>query len=94
MATRTLFGVCALLCSFALAGQPPQSPPNAPAPPTGNPAENGQRTPPPDAPADDELIEFLGGDDVGDAAWWEFLKKSAPGEDPLKPAAPPQDARP
>jgi hypothetical protein len=48
---------------------------------------------PPVDPADDEFIEFLGTDDVGDAAWWEFLKKSALGKDPPKPAAPPQDAK-
>jgi hypothetical protein len=38
----------------------------------------------------DEFIEFLGADDVGDAAWWEFLKKAPPaGNRP-----PPQDANP
>jgi hypothetical protein len=41
---------------------------------------------------DDEFIEFLGADDVGDAAWWEFLKKSAPRKDPSPEA--PQDAKP
>jgi hypothetical protein len=55
------------------------SPP--PAPPSPEPA----------AP-DDGLIEFLGADDVGDAAWWEFLKKAAPREEP-PPAPPPQDAK-
>jgi hypothetical protein len=41
---------------------------------------------------DDDFIEFLGGDDVGDEAWWEFLKKVAPrGNTP--PATPPQDAK-
>jgi len=90
---RTPFGLCAVVCSVALAGQPSPAPVNPPAPPTGSPAANGQRTPTPDAPADDELIEFLGGDDVGDAAWWEFLKQAAPGQDPAKPAAPPQDAK-
>jgi hypothetical protein len=41
--------------------------------------------------ANDEFIEFLGADDVEDAAWWEFLKKSAPrkGQTPL----PPQDSK-
>jgi hypothetical protein len=34
----------------------------------------------------------LGADDVGDAAWWEFLKNSAPREGrPRRP--PPQDAK-
>jgi hypothetical protein len=42
---------------------------------------------------DDDFIEFLGADDVGDAAWWEFLKKAPPrGENP-PPATPPQDAK-
>jgi hypothetical protein len=37
-------------------------------------------------------LEFLGSDDVGDAAWWEFLKKAPPsGNNP--PATPPQDAK-
>jgi hypothetical protein len=39
----------------------------------------------------DDFIEFLGADDVEDAAWWEFLKKSAPRRD--QPPAPPQDAK-
>jgi hypothetical protein len=41
---------------------------------------------------DDDFIEFLGGDDVGDEAWWEFLKKVPPRGN-IPPAAPPQDAR-
>lgn len=28
----------------------------------------------------DELIEFLGAEDMGDAAWWEFLKQLQPPE--------------
>jgi hypothetical protein len=54
----------------------------------------GPSSPPPgtDRPTsadvpDDELIEFLGADDHGDAAWWEFLKNAQPGTD--KPSAPP-----
>jgi hypothetical protein len=44
--------------------------------------------------ADEGFLEFLGSDDVGDAAWWEFLKKAPPprGSDP-PPAASPQDAK-
>jgi hypothetical protein len=35
--------------------------------------------------ADDEsFIEFLGSDDVGDAAWWEFLKNSDPRGEPSR----------
>ena len=59
--------------------------PSAPAP-----------TPAQDTP-DDEFIEFLGRDDVGDAEWWEFLKKSAPRADqapaPPPPPPPPQDSK-
>jgi hypothetical protein len=53
------------LCATAIAAPPPPSPP-----PTASA----------DAP-DDEFIDFLGEDDVGDAAWWEFLKKSASSAD-------------
>jgi hypothetical protein len=39
-----------------------------------------------------QLIEFLGADDHGDAAWWEFLKRLPPGS--IRPAdPPPQDAK-
>ncbi len=74
-----------LACAAAHAAQPPAEPqktaPAAAAPP---PASKG------DAP-DDEFIEFLGSDDVGDAAWWEFLKRAPPrGNNP--PAQPPQGA--
>jgi len=41
---------------------------------------------------DDEFIEFLGRDDVGDAALWAFLKKSAQRKDSTPPP-PPQDAK-
>lgn len=48
--------------------------------------------PPPQDVAEDDFIEFLGADDVGDAAWWEFLKKVPPrGENP--PAPPPQEVK-
>jgi hypothetical protein len=75
------------VCAVSLAAPPPQSPapPPPPAAPPGPPA-SPQGTP------DDDFIEFLGGDDVGDAAWWEYLKKVPPrGETP--PATPPQDAK-
>jgi hypothetical protein len=76
-----LAGVIA--CTAAIAGPAP------PAPSAG--------TPPPPAPSsqdppDDEFIEFLGSDDVGDTAWWEFLKKVPPrGGNP--PPPPPQEAK-
>jgi hypothetical protein len=78
-------GLGVVACTLAFAEPPPPvSPPDAaesqPAP-----------APAPDPGASDEFIEFLGGDDVGDAAWWEFLKKSAPRKD-QPPVPPPQDA--
>lgn len=87
---RLVWASCGLLlgmavCAAAIA-DPPPAPPRAPA------TEQEQRTPPAQAAPDDELIEFLGADDVGDAAWWEFLKTVPPrGENP--PAPPPQDAK-
>jgi hypothetical protein len=69
------------LCAVAFAEPPPAAPP-APPPPEASP----------DA-SNDEFIEFLGTDDVGDAAWWEFLKKSAPPRKDQPPAPPPQDAK-
>jgi hypothetical protein len=65
-----------MLCMDAFAGQPAPLPPDAP--PQAS-----------DVP-DDEFIEFLGEDDVGDAAWWEFLKNTTPRKEP--PSAP-QDAK-
>jgi hypothetical protein len=71
------------MCVVAHAGDPP-SPPK-PAPATPPQSSSG------DVP-DAELIEFLGADDHGDAAWWEFLKKTPQGSQ--KPSAPPpEDAK-
>jgi hypothetical protein len=57
------------------------------APPGTQPPAGAQS--PSQSPPDDDFIEFLGADDVGDAAWWEFLKKAPPrGENP-PPATPP-----
>jgi hypothetical protein len=76
------------LCATAGATPPPATP-VAPAPPPPPPAEAPKSTPAPD----ESFLEFLGSDDVGDAAWWEFLKKAPPrGSDP-PPATPPQDAK-
>lgn len=71
----------------ATAGATPPAAAQAPAPPAPS-AE------PPPAP-DEGLLEFLGTDDVGDAAWWEFLKKAPPprGSDPPPAPPPPQDAK-
>jgi hypothetical protein len=63
---------------------PPATTPATP-PPAATPS------PPPAATPDEGLLEFLGSDDVGDAAWWEFLKRAPRGSDP--PAPPPQDAK-
>jgi hypothetical protein len=78
------------VCAVSLAApqtQPPAPPETPPAAtPGAPPPASSQGTP------DDDFIEFLGGDDVGDAAWWEFLKKVPPRGDP-PPATPPQDAK-
>ncbi|MEO7205805.1 MAG: hypothetical protein ABI145_03240 [Steroidobacteraceae bacterium] len=80
-----LFGA---LCATAGATPPPATS-SAPPPPPAPPASSAK----PPAPPDESFLEFLGSDDVGDAAWWEFLKKAPPrGSDPA-PATPPQDAK-
>jgi hypothetical protein len=72
----------AVWCGAAHAAPPPNdTPPNDTPPPAAAPG-----TP------DDELIEFLGSDDVGDADWWEFLKK-VPQRGENAPAPPPQEAK-
>jgi hypothetical protein len=65
-----LWSVCAV-------GQPPAQAPQSPPP---KPPPNAREAAPADVP-DDELIEFLGEDDHGEA-WWEYLKKTPPGKDP------------
>lgn len=81
---RHWLAVGAVLCAAAVAGQ--QAPPvPLPPPPVPQPASSSDAS-------DDDFIEFLGTDDVGDAAWWEFLKQAPPrGES--SPAPPPQDAK-
>jgi len=74
-----------ILCAGAMA-----APPAPPPPPPASAAGTGQASP--QGAPDDDFIEFLGADDVGDAAWWEFLKKVPPrGKNP--PAMPPQEAK-
>jgi hypothetical protein len=68
-----------VLCAALAPGAPRAAPP-----PSSEAA-------PPDVP-DDELIEFLGADDVGDAAWWDFLKTAPPRGDDT-PAPQPEDAK-
>lgn len=85
----------------ALADPPPQ-PPAASATPSQSPIVAPVDAPRPGANgnppvgqvsskahSDEDLMEFLGGDDVGDAAW-EFLKNSPPSK-PVRPAPPQQD---
>jgi hypothetical protein len=79
---RLLIGL--IFCAAAAAAPPP---PAAPPTPPGSSSQS-----PSDGVPDDDFIEFLGADDVGDAAWWEFLKKVPPrGENP--PATPPPETK-
>lgn len=100
MAARYGRVLSAFLCSAAFAATPP---PPEPQPPPGASQPKSQPTQPQSpgaapaadaAAADDELIEFLGADDVGDVAWWEFLKKSPPRKVPPPPGPTSQDAKP
>ena len=81
--------ICLLLgavCAAANAAPPAPAPPAAP--PT---VPSSVSSSAPGAP-DESFLEFLGSDDVGDAAWWDFLKK-APPRGNVPPASPPQDAK-
>jgi hypothetical protein len=79
-----------LVCAAAIADTPPPGAQQSPSPGTQSPP--GATQSPSQGAPDDDFIEFLGADDVGDAAWWEFLKKAPPrGNSP--PATPPQDAK-
>lgn len=74
-------------CAAAQAQPPAPAPAQNPPPASTTQPANAQPADPPD----DGFIEFLGSDDVGDADWWEFLKRAPPrGNTP--PAPPPQDA--
>jgi hypothetical protein len=72
------------LCTVAMAGPPP-------APGTTHPPPVPQESEPQGVP-DDEFIEFLGADDVGDETWWEFLKKAPPRRENPR-AAPTQESK-
>jgi hypothetical protein len=79
----------AVLWASAAAAQPPAQ---QPAQQPGSPPGRAQPAAPPANAPDEELIEFLGEDDHGDAAWWEFLKRASPGaQNP--PAPPPQGTK-
>src|ERR1700688_3372663 len=81
-----LVGVTA--CAVGHATPPPPPPPSQS---QSQSPEASQQSPPPGAP-DGDFIEFLGADDVGDAAWWEFLKRVPPrGGNP--PATLPQEGK-
>jgi hypothetical protein len=76
--------ICLLLgavCATANAAPPPP-------PPDASPTVTASATVAPD----EGFLEFLGSDDVGDAAWWDFLKK-APPRGNVPPASPPQDEK-
>jgi hypothetical protein len=78
--------ICLLLgavCAAANAAPPAASPPAA-SPTVPSSSATG-------AP-DESFLEFLGSDDVGDAAWWDFLKK-APPRGNVPPAPPAQEAK-
>ena len=71
-----------IVCAGSMAAPPAQPSPSS--------AEATQAQP--QGAPDDDFIEFLGADDVGDADWWEFLKEVPPrGENP--PATPPQGTK-
>ena len=91
-APRYWLALGAVLWGLTALGQTP-GPGQAPAQPAGPPpgqAPPAAQPPPAEAP-DDEFIEFLGEDDHGDSAWWEFLKKTPPGSQ--NPAPPPQSPK-
>jgi hypothetical protein len=79
-------------------GTPAASPPAvdsqqpAAAPGGGTPAAGAPPGTPAAAAPDEGFLEFLGSDDVGDAEWWEFLKKAPPSGSDAS-ARPPQDAK-
>jgi hypothetical protein len=103
-AARHWLALGLVACAAAIAGPPPSQP--APQPPdAARAAAPAVDAPAVDAPAvdapgaaapaaaapDDDFIEFLGRDDVGDAALWAFLKKSAQRKDSTS-TPPSQDA--
>jgi hypothetical protein len=78
-----IVGITACAVVHAAPPAPPQQPQSQPA---------GAHQPTSQGAPDDDFIEFLGSDDVGDAAWWEFLKRVPPrGGNP--PAPPPQEEK-
>jgi len=89
MVKRFLLSMMAGLCTAALAAPPTAAPPPSQPPPSQS-SQSIDATG--NAASDAEFIEFLGTDDVGDAAWWEFLKKKDVHSDPASRPPPPPDA--
>jgi hypothetical protein len=81
-----------LVCAAAAAQPPPSTSGAQQSPSPGTRPPPAAQSPSQSAP-DNDFIEFLGADDVGDAAWWEFLKKAPPRGENAPPATPPQDAK-
>ena len=79
-----------LLASVALCAVAMADVPATPVPSKDSRAAS-QQSPPKNAPNDD-FIEFLGADDMDDAAWWEFMKK-AQSRRGNPPAAAPQETK-
>jgi hypothetical protein len=75
----------AALCTVAIAEPPPAAGTTHPPPPVPHESQ-------PQGVPDDEFIEFLGADDVGDETWWEFLKKAPPRRENSH-AAPTQESK-
>ena len=87
-AARHWLALGVVACAAAFAGPPPTQPPPPDTAPDAAPAAD----PPGVVAPDEDFIEFLGADDVGDPALWAFLKKSAQRKDSI-PTPPPQDAK-
>ena len=82
--------ICLLLgVVCAAANAAPPAPPSS-EPPAASPT--GTSSAPATGAQDESFLEFLGSDDVGDAAWWDFLKK-APPRGNVAPDPPPQDVK-
>ena len=79
-AARCGFALGVVMSALAFASQPPAATPATP-PGTGDRGGEAPAAATPTPTPNDEFIEFLGADDVGDAAWWDFLKNSAPHRD-------------
>jgi hypothetical protein len=79
------------LGTVATAAQPPAG---APVPSGGKNGSVPDNATSGDGTPDDDFIEFLGSDDVGDTDLWEFLKNS--GQRPAQPATAPaqQESQP